>query len=85
MLAHFQTSWPLEGEGVDGDHGDSEDMNASQHGPLASNHSLTFFLILFFTFAVLGLHCSTLALERMGSVVVAWGLSSPDTCGILLP
>ena len=43
MLAHFQTSWPLEGEGVDGDHGNSEDMNASQHGPLASNHSLTFF------------------------------------------
>ena len=73
---------------MDGDHGISEDMSASQHCSLASNHSLIFFfffLTLFFTLAVLGLHCSTLALECMGSVVVAWELSSPDTCGVLLP
>ena len=43
------------------------------------------FLTLFFTWYVLGLHCNTLALECMGSVVVAWELSSPDTGGVLLP
>ena len=52
---------------------------------LLTTASSIFFLTLFFTLAVLGLHCSTLALECMGSVVVAWELSSPDTCGVLLP
>ena len=47
--------------------------------------SIYLFLTLLFTWYVLGLHCSTLALERMGSVVEAWGLRSPDTHGVLLP
>ena len=50
---------------------------------LLTTASSIFFLD-FFTLAVLGLHCSTLALECMGSVVVAWELSSPDTGGVLL-
>ena len=47
VLPHFQPSWPLRERRVDGDHGSSEDMSASQHCSLASNHSLIYFFLNF--------------------------------------